>query len=147
MDPSLLILTFLGVCFCFLALAVQSQQNVSPPPPPPPSKESPPPPPPPPPPPSPRPPPPSQQKHHPPPPAKSVHSAPEMTTSETKHSNHDKKHHNSYEKSHQLAKKKKPNLGKKLGLVFVGVAGMLQVCVVVFLLIKRRQLLKAGSRF
>ncbi|MCD9641649.1 hypothetical protein HAX54_027964 [Datura stramonium] len=150
MDPSLLILT-LGVCFCFLAPAVRSQQNVSPGSQsvPPPSKQSPPPVPPPPPPPplSPRPPPPPQQKHHPPPPTKSKHSAPEMTTSESKHSNHDTNHHKSHGKSHPPIKQKKPNWGKKLGLMFLGVAAILQVCVVAFLLVKRRQLLKADSRF
>ncbi|KAK4365642.1 hypothetical protein RND71_013522 [Anisodus tanguticus] len=129
MDPSLLILT-LNICFCFLAIAVQSQQNVSPPPQP--SQPPPPPPPPHPPPPLPRPPPPPHHRRHPPPPPKSVHSAPKMTESK-----HDKSHGKS---------RKKPNWGKKLGFMFVGVAGILQVCVVAFLLIKRRQLLKADSR-
>ncbi|XP_060216252.1 uncharacterized protein LOC132643738 [Lycium barbarum] len=74
---------------------------------------------------SPRPPPPRQHHHHPPPPPKSVHFAPKMTTSESKHSNHDKNNDKNHDKSHGKSKKK-ANWGKKLEFMFVGVVGVLQ---------------------
>ncbi|KAL1551746.1 hypothetical protein AAHA92_19546 [Salvia divinorum] len=43
--------------------------------------------------------------------------------------------------------KGKTNEGKKIGLMFAGVASLLQVCIVAFLLISRRQLLKAQNGY
>ncbi|KAH7865681.1 hypothetical protein Vadar_009762 [Vaccinium darrowii] len=43
--------------------------------------------------------------------------------------------------------KQKLNLGKKIGLVFVGIVVIMQVGVVAFLLIIRRQLLKNNDRY
>ncbi|XP_059310687.1 uncharacterized protein LOC132062053 [Lycium ferocissimum] len=70
------------------------------------------------------PPPPLPRQHHchPPPPPKSVHFAPKTTTLESKHSNHDKNNDKKHDKSHGKSKKK-ANWGKKLGFMFVGVAG------------------------
>ncbi|KAI8029095.1 hypothetical protein LOK49_LG01G01915 [Camellia lanceoleosa] len=45
------------------------------------------------------------------------------------------------------ASKENLNLGKKIGLMFVGIVGIMQVGVVALLLIKRRQLLKNNSRY
>ncbi|GFZ11713.1 hypothetical protein Acr_23g0000980 [Actinidia rufa] len=43
--------------------------------------------------------------------------------------------------------KQELNLGKKIGLMFAGIVVILQVCVVAFLVIKRRQLLKNHGRY
>ncbi|KAL3375709.1 hypothetical protein AABB24_006929 [Solanum stoloniferum] len=127
MDPSLStwVIFILGVFFCLFSLPVQSQGNVNSPnlqpPPPPESEKSPPPPPPPPP--------------------------PKIKSSEKEHSHHPQDHRKSNVKLSPPQKETKLNWGKRLGLMFVGIAAILQICVVAFIIIKRRQLLKAHSGF
>ncbi|XP_008463997.1 leucine-rich repeat extensin-like protein 3 [Cucumis melo] len=45
------------------------------------------------------------------------------------------------------ASKRSLNKGKKVGLFFVGIAAVLQICVVGFLVFKRRQLLRVKDRY
>ncbi|XP_059303003.1 leucine-rich repeat extensin-like protein 3 [Lycium ferocissimum] len=173
MDRTWIILTF-GIFFILFTLPVNSQGNVNstnlqppppeklPPPPPPPHPPPPPPysPPPPsplaPPPPHPPPPPPYSPPPPsplaPPPPPPSTQGAPPPPASkkkdaEKKHLQHRHQNNPILRPPSQPSKGKKLNWGKRLGLMFVGIAAILQVCVVAFLIIKRRQLLKADSRF
>ncbi|XAR49892.1 hypothetical protein NMG60_11004066 [Bertholletia excelsa] len=132
-----LILLIFGILLSFFANLVQSQENVNhgaqspgrappPPPPPPPSSRSPP--------------PlslrtrdhvPSRPKPPPPPlPPRRSHRGPRRPARE-----------NSHGKASSTSKQNL-NLGKKLGLTFFGIVVMMQVGVVAFLVIKRRQLLK-----
>ncbi|KAJ4893569.1 hypothetical protein Rs2_20363 [Raphanus sativus] len=109
---------------------------MSPPPPPPPSPSPPPPPPPP----SPSPPPPPPIQKSPPP-------SPNALASPPRHSHHRNRPRRlrppppppparTFKQSGGL------NTGKTVGLVFAGIAAMLQICVVAFLLFKRNQLLR-----
>ncbi|XP_059639418.1 pollen-specific leucine-rich repeat extensin-like protein 2 [Cornus florida] len=113
--------------------------------PPPPPTPTPPPPPPPPPPPS-SPPPPlfSPPPLSPPPPTIRTRGIP-LPENRTRSPPHlHKRHNNTTQDYIGPTSEQKLNIGKKIGLMFVGVAAILQVCVVVFLGIKRRQLLKAN---
>nr|XP_024935273.2 formin-like protein 14 [Ziziphus jujuba var. spinosa]XP_024935279.2 formin-like protein 14 [Ziziphus jujuba var. spinosa] len=127
----------------------QPHPPLSPPPPPPSPPPLPPPPPPPPPPlsrsstqppPSPRPPPPAPRA-----PTKNLNSE-----SNGPHHRKPKKHPPPLPKKQQPrppAKHKKINSGKKIGLLFAGIAAILQIGVVGFLVFKRRQLLKVKNRY
>uniref|UniRef100_A0A5B7BQ58 Putative inverted formin-2 n=1 Tax=Davidia involucrata TaxID=16924 RepID=A0A5B7BQ58_DAVIN len=150
----------LGVLFGFFALPVESLGNVTPPPPPPPPpppQQSPPPPPPsptpppplsppppspsspPPPPPSPPTPPSSPRPPLPPPPPKKRgHRSPKW---QNDNQNQPRRGNTSPTSEQKL------NLGKMIGLMFAGIAAILQVCVVAFLIIKRRQFLKNNAAF
>ncbi|THG08897.1 hypothetical protein TEA_021729 [Camellia sinensis var. sinensis] len=166
MDSPLLTLVFLGLGI-FLGIfspTVQSEENLSPgsesppttqsPPPFPPPPSSPPPPPPgssplPPPPPSPRssrPPPPTPPSPPPPfpnrpPPPRTAH----HTAAKSPPRDNNRKKESQSESGHGKASpvsKENLNLGKKIGLMFAGIVGIMQVGVVALLLIKRQQLLK-----
>ncbi|XP_020547995.1 pollen-specific leucine-rich repeat extensin-like protein 3 [Sesamum indicum] len=141
MDSPLLTL-FIALLFGFCAFMVEAQQNANHPPeislpPPPPHPESPPPPF--------TPPPPSWSPHPfsqlPPPqlrsspPPRSL--SPPLLRKPHRHSNH-----NLHTKLSPPPKKENLNKEKIIGLMFVGVAAILQVCIVAFLLIRRGQLLK-----
>lgn len=133
MDRQLLTLVVLtlGVFFGFLAFVVESQNQVTNQSPPPPS-----------------PPPPRRSSAHPPPtpaPRKHPNLAPPNSGSNAVPENHrnNRTRQHAHEKSRPQPKKKnKLNFGKKIGLFFVGIGAILQVCVVSFLVIKRRQLLR-----
>ncbi|XP_059644287.1 sulfated surface glycoprotein 185 [Cornus florida] len=153
---TLIVLSF-GVIYGFLTLPVNGDDVDQSPPPPPPSPLPPPPPPPPPPSPSPPPPPPPSPMAPPPPPLPppppsppfappprsppppekvSPRSPPPPSNPEQDQS----KDTNTSQTSNQRLK-----LGKKIGWAFVGIAAALQVFVVAFLVIKRRQLLKENG--
>ncbi|KAH6781266.1 hypothetical protein C2S51_006559 [Perilla frutescens var. frutescens] len=148
MDSPLLTL-IIAIFFGFLTLIVESQGNVSPPPPPPPSPPpptSPPPPPYSPPPPLRSPPPPTppaspSPSRPPPPPRKRLHPTPPRG----QHGDHEHRRKRPSPPPPPPPKREKINTGKKVGLMFIGVAAILQVCVISFLFISRRQLLKAES--
>ncbi|RAL43849.1 hypothetical protein DM860_014350 [Cuscuta australis] len=128
---------------------------VSPPPPPPPV-QSPPPPPAPasPPPPSPFPPPPPTlpaAASPPPPPHRKLSPAPRKPVWSHPDGSHQRENRNGRQhaplgNSNHRQKEKKLNLGKKVGLLFVGIGGLLQVFVVTFLVFKRKQLLRSDIR-
>ncbi|XP_010654441.1 classical arabinogalactan protein 9 [Vitis vinifera] len=126
----------------------------SPPPPPSPSPPPPPSPSPPPSPPPPSPPPPPQRPRPltpPTPPTPNHHSSKKNSTSHSKNAatdptsnvNPNRMNNDTAEHHHD----QKINLGKTIGLLFVGIAGILQICVVGFLTFKRRQLLKLKDRY
>lgn len=60
---------------------------------------------------------------------------------------HRQSNHNLHKKLSPPPEKEKLNKGKIMGLMFIGVAAILQVCVVAFLLIRRGQLLKAENGY
>ncbi|KAL8466315.1 hypothetical protein ACS0TY_035430 [Phlomoides rotata] len=75
---------------------------------------------------------PPPSSHAPPPPRKQIHPAlPEHGD------------HNSNKNLSPPLERAKPNMGKKIGLMFLGVAAILQFCILAFLLIRRRQLLRS----
>lgn len=121
---TLIILT-LGVFFGFLAVIVESQNHVT--------NQSPPPPP-------------------PPPPTPATHKHSNLAPPKSGSNGIPVNHHNNRTRQHahekarpQPNKKNKLNFGKKIGLYFAGIAAILQVCVVSFLVIKRRQILRTEN--
>lgn len=146
-SPAFSLIAILGSLITIYAVLVESQNEPTvqisppppllspPPPPPPPPPPSPPLPPPPPPPlplspPPPSPPPPAEQRGSPPPPH--IQSP---LQSERRAPPPPRPH------KHEI------NTGKKVGLLFVGIAAILQIAVAGFLVYRRRQLLKAKDRF
>ncbi|XP_022152564.1 proline-rich receptor-like protein kinase PERK9 [Momordica charantia] len=55
--------------------------------------------------------------------------------------------HKKNNKKNQAEKRSRLNKGKQVGLFFVGIAAVLQVCVVGFLVFKRRQLLRFKEQY
>lgn len=162
----------LGFFFGFFPLIAESQQKVNPPPPnvlhPPPHPHPHPPPLPPPPPPSPfvtipppqTPPPPSPVLPAPPSPPESQwlpHPSPRPPIPPSKKrlrpppndaiSKHRDHNHQYSLKNSTRTKPNNLNEGKKIGLIFVGVVAILQVCVVAILWIRRRQILNANGDY
>lgn len=86
-----------------------------------------------------------QPSTHPPlPPTKKGLRPPPPKNATSKHGDHN---HQDSLKNLTPAKTKKLNEGKKIGLIFVGVVAILQVFVVAFLLIRRRQIVKAKGDY
>ncbi|XP_039004518.1 pollen-specific leucine-rich repeat extensin-like protein 3 [Hibiscus syriacus] len=134
LSPSLLF--SFGLLFTVFPYFVESQSsNISPPPPPPPT----PPPPPVPPPPSPSPPP--------PPPSSSPPPVPSRPSPPPAEHHHNRTNHHRWRRPPQHSHNHKVNTGQKLGLLFIGIAIILQFGVAGFLVLKRRQLLKANGKY
>nr|GMC51922.1 proline-rich receptor-like protein kinase PERK2 [Ipomoea batatas] len=82
----------------------------------------------------------------PPPPRKYAPIPPKMAPEdESGRQNNDQIHQSSNRKLNPPPKQTKLNLGKKIGLSFAGIAVFLQVVVIAFLVLNRRQLLKTES--